>query len=182
VHTRTRVVAAGLACLVLASCRARLPGSDALEQQIRSILELPTYEQLYRDIVYVDRERSFLLFRTMHAQVLFSVDIRVQAGIDLATGLSIRPEPEKGVVTVRLPAAKILLVDADEATIRQYFVKESGGSIDRLEYYDEIARAKALIAEDAIDREILAKATTNARSLISGLLSSAGYTEVRFAP
>jgi len=168
--------------MLFASCDRTAQDSALLEQKVRTILELPTYEQVYRDIVYVDRERSFLVFRTMQAQVLFSIDIRVQAGFDLAEGLSVTHGPDRRSVTVRLPEAKILLVDADETTIRQYFLKESGGSLDRLDYYDEIDRIKERIRSDAIDREILGKASANARRLISGLLTAAGYEEVRFAP
>lgn len=145
------------------------------------MLELPTYEQIYRDVVYVDRERSFLLFKRQ-AQVLFSIDIRVQAGIDFETGLAVIPDPDGTGVTVRLPKARILLIDADEETIRQYFATEAGGPIERLAYYDEINRIKSEIAQDAIEREILEKAEINARSLITGLLVAAGFEEVRFVP
>lgn len=172
-----------LCTLILTACSgASRPDADVLEQRIRSILELPTYEQVYRDIVYVDRERSFLMFRTMHAQVLFSIDIRVQAGIDLTEGVSVSPDSDDRRVTVKLPEAKVLLIDADERTIHQFFVKESGGNIERLEYYDEIDRIKSQIRDDAIDRDILSKAASNARSLITGLLTAAGFEEVRFAP
>jgi len=171
-----------LALLLAVSCGTPRRDPASLEQKIRSILELPTYEQIYRDIIFVDRERSFLMFRTMHAQVLFSIDIRVQAGIDLAEGVAITRGPERNTAIVRLPKAKILLIDADESTIHQYFVKESGGGVERLDYYDEIDRIKEQIRRDAIDREILGKAEANARQLISGLLTAAGYEEVRFAP
>ena len=180
----SRIPAILLALLIVgASCsNRRLPDSDVLEQRIRSILELPTFEQVYRDIVFVDRERSFLLFRTMHAQVLFSIDIRVQAGIDFADGISIQSDASRKSVLVRLPRARVFIVDADESTITEYFVKSSGGSIERLDYYDEIDRIKAEILADALEREILQKAEANARNLIIGLLTSAGFEEVRFAP
>ncbi len=166
----------------LVSCASGGRDTKVLEEKVRSILELPTYEQVYRDIVFVERDRSFLMIRTMHTQVLFSIDIRVQAGIDLSEGLSISRGPGRSAVTVRLPAAKILLIDADESSIHQYFVKESGGRIERLDYYDEIDRIKDRIREDAIQREILQKAASNAKSMIAGLLAATGFEEVRFAP
>lgn len=164
---------------LLFSCAGQRPDIGMLEEGVRSILELPTYEQIYRDIIYVDRERSFLVFRTMHAQVLFSIEIRVQAGIDLVSGFRLSRNDDRSI-TVALPAAEILLVDADESTINQYFVKSSGGSVGRLDYYDEIERIKTEIEQDAVRREILQKAAANARNLILQLLRSAGIEEVRF--
>ena len=122
------------------------------------------------------------MFRTMHTQVLFSIDIRVQAGIDFSEGMLVRPNRDGKSVIVRLPQARVLLVDADESSITQYFVKESGGGIERLDYYDEIDRVKEEILADALGREILQKAEANARNLIIGLLTAAGFEEVRFAP
>lgn len=171
------IAAIGALALVIA-CDKR-PEPSLMEERVRAILELPTYEQIYRDVVFVDRERSFLVFRTMHAQVLFSIEIRVKAGFDLSDGLSLT-SGSNSTVLVGLPPAQVLLVDADEATIEQYFVKEIGGNIERLEYYDEINRIKEEIVADAIQRDILVKATDNAQGLITQILLAAGYEEVRF--
>jgi hypothetical protein len=159
------------------------PGIEELESQIQAILELPTYEHIYRDIIYVDRERSFLIFKIMQARVLFSIDVRVQAGIDLAEGFKVIPDPafrRDGGITVVLPTAKILLVDADESSIQQYFIKEVGGELARLDYYDEINRKKEDIISDAIERGILLNATQNAKKLIAGFLTQAGFKNVTF--
>ena len=170
---------AAIMIALIISCSGRRPNLGLLEEGVRSILELPAYEQIYRNIIYVDRERSFLVFRTMHAQVLFSIEIRVQAGIDLSRGFRLSRNDDRSV-TVALPEAEILLVDADESTIHQYFAKSSGGSVGRLDYYDEIERIKGEIEKDAIRREILTKAESNAQNLILQLLRGAGIEEVRF--
>ena len=112
--------------------------------------------------------------------MLFSIEIRVKAGFDLSDGLSLTKGSNRSTVLVALPPARVLLVDADEATIEEYFVKELGGNIERLEYYDEINRIKEEIVSDAIQRDILVKATDNAHGLITQILLAAGYEEVRF--
>lgn len=170
-----------IACILQLGCPAniRSPSSEEITAHIRSILELPTFEHIYRDIVYIDKERSFLIFKTMQTAVLFSVDVRVQAGFDLSEGLLIAPKGTNAL-QVALPPAKILLIDADENSIHQYFIKEVGGSISRLEYYDEINRKKAELVTDSIKRGILEKAAANARILISSYLTMAGFTDITF--
>ena len=180
-HRRV-LFAIGITIILFFGCGAeRRRHTEGLEQSIRSILELPAYEQIYRDVIYIDREKTFLLIRTMYARVLFSIDIRVQAGIDLSEGIEIVPGKNKRTITIRLPDPKILLVDADESTIHQYFIRESGGEIERMDYYDEIDRVKSEILNDSIEREILLKAEASAQRMIEGLLEAAGYEEVRFA-
>ena len=66
--------------------RATRTHSLAVEQQLTSLLELHTYEHIYRDVVYFGEEKSFLFVRTVDRQVLFAVDIRVRAGVDLQEG------------------------------------------------------------------------------------------------
>ncbi len=150
-----------------------------METHIREILSLPTYEHIYRDIIYVGEEASFLMFKTVDTKLLFSIDVKVQAGIDLKKGIELVPG-KNGTITVHLPRAAILLVDADENSIHQYFLKERGKEITRLSYYDEISRQKEQIEKDAIDRNILFKAEENAKKLIKKFLTLAGFKNVVF--
>jgi hypothetical protein len=152
---------------------------EDISRQIRSILELPTFEHVYRDVVYIDRERSFLIFKTMDAEVLFAVNVRIQAGIDLRDGFAVHRTRKDGL-TVALPPAKILLADADEESIEQYFLKEIGGGISRLDYYDEINLKKEALIRDAVERGILERAGENARLLIGGFLENVHGEPVTF--
>ena len=152
---------------------------EQISTRIRSILELPTFEHVYRDVVYIDRERSFLIFKTMDTEVLFAINVRIQAGIDLSDGFAVYRTRKEGI-TVELPPAKILLADADEESIEQYFLKEIGGSISRLDYYDEINVKKEELISDAVDRGILDRAAENARLLIGGFLENARGESVTF--
>lgn len=160
-----------------------------VERQIRSVLELPSYEYLYRDIIYIADQAQFLGFRHKDTQLLFAVDVRLQAGIDLQKGIQVTPISaggssggSAGGLSVSLPPAEILLIDADENSITQYFKKEFGGQIERLAYYDEISRSKERIRTDAIDRGVLTQAQSNAASVLRSLLQSQGFSpvEVKF--
>lgn len=169
-----------LSLQLAAGCAAeRQRGIEQISTQIRSILELPTFEHVYRDVVFLDKERSFLIFPTMDAEVLFAINVRIQAGIDLSDGFDVYHTRNRGI-TVALPPAKILLADADEESIEQYFLKETIGSISRLDYYDEINRKKEELISDAIDRGILDKADENARLLIGGFLENVRGEAVTF--
>jgi len=155
---------------------SRRPPTD-VERQIRGVLELPSYEYLYRDIIYIADQAKFLGFRHKDTQLLFSVNIRLHAGVDLQKGIQVTPISAGGL-SISLPAAEILLVDADENSITQYFKKEFGGQIERLAYYDEISLSKERIRSDAIDRGVLTQAQSNAASVLRSLLQSQGFSPV----
>lgn len=166
--------------LSLSGCREeRGRELESITRQLRSILELPSYEHVYREVIYLGEETSFLGIRTSDKRLLFSVDMRVQAGVRLDRGLSLEPA---GVDRIRvlLPPPEILMVDADEESIRQFFILERGGSIIHTDYYDQIEASKEAIRQDAVDRGILSKAEENARQLIEAVLRGAGYTEIEF--
>lgn len=168
--------------ICLAGCGSasttRLPSEEQIGCRVSSVLELPTYEYVYRDVIYIADQASFLGIRHRDTQLLFAVDVRIQAGIDLQRGFSVQPD-SSGNVNISLPAPEILIVDADESTIHQYFKKEFGGEINRLDYYDEIAAGKERIVKDALERGILDRAGQNAESLIHSVLTSVAPGEVR---
>lgn len=155
------------------------PTEDEIESRVRDILSLPTFEHVYRDVVYVGEEGRFLGILTKDKKVLFSIDVNVRAGIDLTEGIEIE-FPEAGSAIVSLPPAKVLSIDADENTIYQYFVREWGGSLSTLQYYDEINRKKELIREDAVSRGILNNAEENARQLVRNFLRLAEVDNIEF--
>src|SRR6056297_1509774 len=132
---------------------SRRPPTD-VERQIRGVLELPSYEYLYRDIIYIADQAKFLGFRHKDTQLLFSVNIRLHAGVDLQKGIQVTPISAGGL-SISLPAAEILLVDADEISI-----------------------TKERIRSDAIDRGVLTQAQSNAASVLRSLLQSQGFSPV----
>ena len=178
-----RIACLLLASLVLSGCNP-VTETDLieLENKVESILELHTFEHIYRDLVYFGEERRLLGIPTMNRAVLFSIDIRVTAGIDLSEGLRITPDRnDRTRLYVRLPNAEVLSVDADESSINEYFIRERGGRIGLLEISDQLAAVKERTAEDAIERGILGEAERNAETVIRGFLRLAGFTNVVFA-
>jgi len=175
-----------LSSALFLSCREPKPpafSAAEIERKVSAILELPTYEYKYRDVIYIADQASFLGFRHRDTQLLFSVEVVVQAGIDLRRGIEIEKSGLAGL-TIRLPEPEILLIDADEGAIVQYFKKEFGGQISRLDYYDEISRSKDRIRRDAVERGILDQARRNAEVLVRKLLATAGVESVdlQFSP
>ncbi|TVR93253.1 MAG: DUF4230 domain-containing protein [Spirochaetaceae bacterium] len=170
-----------LAALGLLACRSESSIDIArIESRIRMLAELETAESVYRDIVYFGDARSFLFFRTMDRRLLFAVNLHVRAGIDLAEGFHLRPDGDGGV-DVFMPSARVLIVDTDEQSIHQYFVREQGGRIGYLEFSGSIEEVKDRVASDAVARGLLSRAEENARVLVANLLTIAGVREVRFA-
>lgn len=170
--------------LTLLACSAE-PEADIpdLERRVTNVLRLHSYEHVYRDIVYFGEERSFLFFKTMDRRLLFSVDIVVRAGVDLEEGIEVltdRGNPDR--IVVRLPPTRILRVDADEATIHQYFSRTRGGDVGWLEYGAEIEDVKERVRADALERGILGKAEGNAREMVENFFAIAGFEEVVFRP
>ena len=180
------IVTAGRLCILVviiflaAGCSG--PGKQPVEEmetRIREILSLPTYEHIYRDVVYVGEEARFLGIKTKDKRTLFSIDVNVRAGIDFTEGIDVSVGSD-GTAEVKLPPAKILSIDADEQTIHQYFVKDLGGNLSRIQYYEEINRKKEFLEADAVERGILVKAEDNAKLLIRNFLELAGFGQVEF--
>ncbi len=166
---------------LLASCVDPPVSTARIEAGVRQLLELRTSEQIYRAVGYISQERSVLIFKTVDRQVLYAVNIRIDAGIDLSDGLRVSAIPGgRERLQVSLPAAKILGADADETSIRQYFSHEKGGAVSLLDYGDQIEELKKRTVEDAINRGILAQADENARKIVGNFLRSFGITDVRF--
>jgi len=166
----------------LTACTPQKKNAAALEQGLTDLLELRTYEQVYHAVGYLNRQQSVLFFKTIDRELLYAVDIRIQAGIDLRTGVRIiESKLDRGIVTVSLPPARILLSDADETTIRRYFSRGVGGEVSLLEYGDQIAELKLKAERQAVDSGILLRAEENARAIVRSYLQQAGIREVRFA-
>ena len=153
-----------------------------VEQQLRSLLELHTYEHIYRDVVYFGEERRFLGIRTVDRAVLFAIDIRVRAGINLEEGFALtRDRSSRDRIYVRMPEAEVLGVDADEGSIHEYFIREQGGRINLMELTGQLDEVKERTRQDAVDRGLLGQAEENARAIIRRFLQLAGYTDVVFS-
>lgn len=166
--------------LMTASCieSGNPVSTSVIENQIRSILEVPVSEYIYREILYIGEEARFLGIKHLDKRLLFSVNMVTRAGFDLSKGLEVH-KTLSGIQII-LPEPEILEVDADEDSIHQFFVKEWGGKISRLDYYDELNKRKDGIRKDAVKRGILLKARENFEKTVSRLLHSLGISSVDF--
>ncbi len=165
---------------LLVSCTLHTTSSrPVIENQIRSILELPTVEYVYREVIYVGEEARFLGFKHIDKRLLFSIDIIISAGIDLTKEFEIRNIANGGMQII-LPEPEILLVDADEGSIYQFFVKEWGEKVSRLDYYDEIVKSKENVTANSLERNILIKAKNNAEEIILKIFLFYGIEKVDF--
>jgi len=165
--------------LVLSCTPQQSISKPVVENQIRGILELPTIEYVYREIIYVGQEARFLGIKHIDKRLLFSIDLIVNAGIDLTKGIEIR-NVSGGSIQIILPEPEILMVDADEGSIHQFFVKEWGDKISHLDYYDEIVKSKSNVKKDAVERNILIKSKINAEDMILKIVSVYGISNVSF--
>lgn len=174
--------------LLWLSCQAPTPNLADLAEKSRPLLQLESCEFVYHDIIYQgSREKWLGLLTTKDNRLLFSVDIKVTAGLDLDEKPLLRlergPGPDHDILVVGLPAAHITGVDADEASIHQYFLHEYGwGGAQPVKWLDvqaEIGKAKERAASDATKRGLLDSAWNNAAGALGGFFRLAGFKNVR---
>lgn len=154
----------------------------SVRNQLETLLQLHSYEFLYREILYLGERQTVLgIIPTRDRQFLFRVDFRVSAGVDLSRGYELVPvSGRQGFYLLELPQPEILLVDALEDTIYQYVNQTFGGQLRITELGDLLTLARDSITQDSLDRGILQRARTEAEVLIRSLFHSLGIGEVEF--
>ncbi len=164
---------------ILGACEYRAERhSVRLQHRLEKLFELHTAETVHRDIVYIGERREILLWRFVDTRVLFSVDYRVTAGLNLAEGVQVRRVPwRRAQLRVTLPPAKVLSVEIDESSIRQYLVHRRGRRLGWLEIAAELERVKDRVAEDAERYGLLKRAEANAAELARRVLTGAGFEQ-----
>lgn len=182
-----RLLIAAAIIAVAAALLLTLPTADSppvrdasLEARITNVLELATYEQRYREIIYYGEEQRVLFFRTSDKEVLFGIDVLVRAGLDLSHGVEVfRDRTNRDRLLVRIPEPEILSIDARETSIEQYFVSERRGEIGMLEMADRIADTKDEVRSRALESGLLARAESNAREVVDNLFGMLGFSDVQ---
>lgn len=170
-----------VSCMLLASmgCEDKRPELTLLETQVRKILELPSVEMLYRDIIYQNLEKTFLFIKTSEKEVLFAINIRIQAGYDLQDGFNIK-YGEDNTLYIWLPEPKILIADADDESITQYFLKEKFDMFQYTEFQDIIHKRVEAMKKDAIERGIFTSAEDNTHGVLRDFFSLMGFENIVF--
>lgn len=158
---------------------------EAAQTTIQQVQTLVTTRYRYRDVVFFDRRTRVLGIPAGQQEILFSVEIEVTAGVDLAQGVDLDiDQDDRRRIFVTLPSPHIVRVVTDEESIRQYLVRERFGRLNWLDVSTEVHAAKERNREDAIERGILSRAESQARAVIGSLLRTVGYeaVEIRFRP
>lgn len=181
-----RIASAGalfITIALLTTCYPARPsraGLPEIRQSIMHTLELPTYERVYRDIIYIDKNGPLPFLGISGGSVLFSVNIHVRAGVSFVGGVRLERKGANGVL-VHMPIASILSVDADETSLREYFVHNRLiGGTTQLDYYDALEPLKERAMADSVEAGILRRADENAHGLIEGILHAAGFSQIEF--
>lgn len=182
-RSRSAAIATALAALLLIGALVAwwlqdredpLPDPAAILARIESVQLLRATEFVYREVVFFDEQTRFFGIPAGQQRILFSVNVSVVAGIDLAAGVDVRLDEAGRPVRIVLPAPRIVAIDADESSIEQYFVRERLGRIDWLEVSREVETLKERNRADALDRGILRRAEVHARAVIGEVLAAAG--------
>lgn len=154
----------------------RLKESQA---RIESLVRIASYEYTFKEILYFGEKKSFFGITTADKGFLASLDMTLTAGYDLTEGFGIESDAF-GTVTVTLPPPKILAIDADETSIREYYSYQRGGALTHMDLYAQIDAVKPALKQEAVERGILDRAEQQAQMLIGELLLSLGFTRVVF--
>jgi hypothetical protein len=179
------VVIVTLVLLALPEREETRPSEGDVTTRIRNLQTIATTEFRYRDVVYFGEQSRFLGIPAGSRRILFSVTISVIAGLDLNRGIDVQIAQENpDRVFVTLPSPEVIRVDAEERSLKQYFVQERFGRLDWLAVSDQVELAKERNRIDAIERGLLLQAEEQARAVIVRLLRTAGFSSVnvRFRP
>lgn len=149
---------------------------DGVSDRLNSMGELTTVTQLYRSVFYVRERKNFIQEKTL----LFTAEYNVRAGIDLSEGFEL--STHGGRVRLVLPPGRLLLVDGDDRSLRQVYLKERFSSVDTGDYLPLIGEERESIRHRALESGIVKTAEERAVLILKGILASAGLedADIRF--
>lgn len=130
-----------------------------IQQEIRQLGELATVEYFYTNAARFS-EKSFVL----------KWDGTIKAGIDV-NEIGIEPQEESRVLTVKLPAARILSHDPDLDSVE--VVDQKNGLFDPVTVEDQTkfnAECEKAMEKKALERGLLEQAQENAKEVLRQLL------------
>lgn len=154
---------------------------DRVQEELASLLEMPLYEMIFHEIVYLEEDSRFLLFFGGYKSTLFSIDFSVIAGMDMQESPpSVILRGNK--IFIELGTPKILSVDAKEESIHMYYMAEEKSSFSLKDYQGFIRDYSSVIKKQAIEEGIIKSAKKKARAEIEALVKSMGFSdiEIRF--
>jgi hypothetical protein len=170
--------APGLLALVFflfTSCSAVPPVQTA--DGLRRILQLATAEMLFHEVVYRHDESRWFFLTYGVRETLFSIDLRVQAGFDLNGGWKLVPDTAHQTLRVLLPLPRILIIDAVDTSIREYF--SAGEPLGYLRLRGLLKDRTRELEKRAVDQGILDQAKAKAQVFAEGFFKNLGWEKVQ---
>lgn len=140
--------------------------------QIEKIEDLITAKQIYREILYSKETKDFLWIPLSNKEFLISINYIVIAGIDISKGYNVNIKND--VTTITLPHSQILSIDADDSSIKEYFIKERFSDLYRDDYFSMIKDSKEKILKSESIKILLGESEKSAQNILETLLRLSG--------
>lgn len=148
--------------------------------KIEQLQQLVTAKQIYREVIYSKETKDFLWIPLKNKEFLFALDYIITAGIDISKGFKV--EDRDGYKLITLPKAEIFSIDADDTSIKEYFIKQRFSKLNRDDYFQLIKESKlSILSGDSINT-LLIESEVNAKTLLKSLLQVSDIiVEVEFS-
>lgn len=168
---------AGLLLFLAVSCAApRTWDPQSAQEGVRKIFQLSAAEMVFHEVIYHYNESRWFFVTYGTKETLFSIDLKVQGGFDLAEGWTVEPGNDQKLVTVTFPAPKILLVNAVDSSIQEYFAAGEPLGYERLRGLLKDRSKK--IETEAVSRGLLDRSRAQARTFAQAFFHSLGFERV----
>lgn len=152
---------------------------EMIQEKLRGIGELATEEYTYTEIGTFDRSKSIQILGRDYSlpltqsKFIYSYDGTIKAGIDFAQ-ITVEKDETRKLITVTLPAARILSSELDEDSFQLYDEKNNIFNPYSVSDVNETNKEiKGHAEEKAISKGLLKRAGENAETMIYNLLRSA---------
>ena len=141
-----------------------------IQQEIRQLGELATVEYFYTNAARFSDGKTLWGIRLSEKSFVLKWDGTIKAGIDVDE-IGIEPQEESRVLTVKLPAARILSHDPDLDSVE--VVDQKNGLFDPVTVEDQTkfnAECEKAMEKKALERGLLEQAQENAKEVLRQLL------------
>lgn len=154
--------------------------NNEILNQIEQIEDLITAKQIYREILYSKETKDFLWIPLSNKEFLISVNYIVTAGIDISKGYEVNRQ--NSIITITLPKADVLSIDADDSSIKEYFIKKRFSELYRDDYFSMIQESKEEILKGESIKILLEESENSAKTVLETLLGMSGLNvKVKFS-
>jgi len=165
-----------LLLIFLFSCTDSLPVGTESHEEVERIFQMSTVDMIFREVIYHKSSDKIFDIDIQSGQVLFAVDIKVQAGFDLSKGYSLERFPNGQGLSILFPQPQILTIDADETSVYQYLTQ--GKPLGYLKLQSLFQERHEPVRQEALRLGILDQARRQARTFLTELFLSLGYSKV----